>query len=249
MYYKGHSSLDAANAVSSAAPSNTALTTTDWSTDDAPSKQNTSADVATASSTDNTHAKPSGDEAMAVADADDEDVEETPVAAELTQRSGMSVAKQSEEQELDAFYAALEKKLSKKRHAASRNVTKVKQASGDATADADDMQVDVDLELIQETEDADMDWDESKIYSTMTGVKLLPKPSILQAELHTHQVAGISWMVHMFQHGIPMILGDQVLAFVVVVVVVVGDDDAYAVADTDTEVLKDVRLMYEFRWV
>ena len=29
------------------------------------------------------------------------------------------------------------------------------------------------------------------------------------AELHTHQVHGISWMVHMFQKGMPMILGDQ----------------------------------------
>lgn len=73
------------------------------------------------------------------------------------------------------------------------------------------------------------------VYSTMEGVKLLSQPSILKAELHEHQVCappilvdlatsthvylpykpphqvqGISWMVHMFQNGMPMILGDQV---------------------------------------
>lgn len=44
-------------------------------------------------------------------------------------------------------------------------------------------------------------------YFTMNGVKILNQPSILKAELHEHQIQGISWMVHMFQNGMPMILG------------------------------------------
>ena len=34
-------------------------------------------------------------------------------------------------------------------------------------------------------------------------------PSIL-VPLHEHQVDGLSWMVHMYNHGMQMILGDQV---------------------------------------
>lgn len=58
--------------------------------------------------------------------------------------------------------------------------------------------------------DEEEDFDEVKQqYCTMDGVKLIEKPPILTAELHEHQVEGISWMVHMFQQGVPMILGDQ----------------------------------------
>ena len=52
--------------------------------------------------------------------------------------------------------------------------------------------------------------DEARVvYSTMQGVQLVEQPAILKAELHEHQIEGISWMVHMFQSGVPMILGDQ----------------------------------------
>jgi superfamily II DNA or RNA helicase len=47
------------------------------------------------------------------------------------------------------------------------------------------------------------------LYSTLAGVKLVVQPPILKAVLHEHQIQGISWMVHMFQNGMPMILGDQ----------------------------------------
>ena len=50
-------------------------------------------------------------------------------------------------------------------------------------------------------------------YSTLDGVKDIVIPKMLKADLHDHQVTGISWMVHMFQHGMPMILGDQVGLF------------------------------------
>ena len=43
----------------------------------------------------------------------------------------------------------------------------------------------------------------------LEGVTMLPKPTSITAKLHTHQVQGISWMVHMFDRGMPMILGDQ----------------------------------------
>lgn len=56
----------------------------------------------------------------------------------------------------------------------------------------------------------DEEIDETKLfYSTLEGVVNIEKPSILQADLHDHQVTGISWMVHMFKNGMPMILGDQ----------------------------------------
>jgi SNF2 family DNA or RNA helicase len=52
--------------------------------------------------------------------------------------------------------------------------------------------------------------DEARVvYSTMQDVQLVEQPVILKAQLHEHQIEGISWMVHMFQHGVPMILGDQ----------------------------------------
>lgn len=52
--------------------------------------------------------------------------------------------------------------------------------------------------------------DEARVvYSTMQDVQLVEQPAILKAQLHEHQIEGISWMVHMFQHGVPMILGDQ----------------------------------------
>jgi SWI/SNF-related matrix-associated actin-dependent regulator of chromatin subfamily A member 5 len=45
--------------------------------------------------------------------------------------------------------------------------------------------------------------------SALNGVKMLTAPVQLTAELHEHQVQGISWMVHMYQKGMPMLLGDQ----------------------------------------
>jgi hypothetical protein len=45
----------------------------------------------------------------------------------------------------------------------------------------------------------------------MRGVPLVNKPPILKADLHEHQSEGISWMVHMFHLGMPMILGDQMV--------------------------------------
>lgn len=51
--------------------------------------------------------------------------------------------------------------------------------------------------------------DQLLLSRAMTGVKILPQPSTLVAELHPHQIQGISWLVHMFQNGMPMILGDQ----------------------------------------
>lgn len=43
----------------------------------------------------------------------------------------------------------------------------------------------------------------------MRGVAEYPQPPLLVAELHAHQRTGISWLVHMFRLGMPMILGDQ----------------------------------------
>ena len=40
-------------------------------------------------------------------------------------------------------------------------------------------------------------------------VQLLKMPRALTAELHEHQVTGVSWMVQMFNNGMSMILGDQ----------------------------------------
>ena len=47
------------------------------------------------------------------------------------------------------------------------------------------------------------------LHSSMRGVPLLIQRPSLEATLHDHQVQGISWMVHMFRQGMPMILGDQ----------------------------------------
>ena len=43
----------------------------------------------------------------------------------------------------------------------------------------------------------------------LKGVELIEQPPTLKAELHDHQIQGISWMVHMFKNGMPMMLGDQ----------------------------------------
>jgi SWI/SNF-related matrix-associated actin-dependent regulator of chromatin subfamily A member 5 len=43
----------------------------------------------------------------------------------------------------------------------------------------------------------------------MKGVEIVDQPPMLKAKLHEHQIQGISWMAHMFKHGMPMILGDQ----------------------------------------
>ena len=47
------------------------------------------------------------------------------------------------------------------------------------------------------------------INTNMEGVETLAKPRQLNAELHEHQITGISWMVHMFQRGMSFMLGDQ----------------------------------------
>ena len=44
----------------------------------------------------------------------------------------------------------------------------------------------------------------------LDGVEILPPPPTLKAKLHDYQQQGISWMIHMFKQGMPMILGDQV---------------------------------------
>lgn len=50
---------------------------------------------------------------------------------------------------------------------------------------------------------------ELQVTYAMRGVDLVVQPKLLKAELHAHQIQGISWMIHMFKHGMPMILGDQ----------------------------------------
>jgi hypothetical protein len=41
-------------------------------------------------------------------------------------------------------------------------------------------------------------------------VTRLPAPASITATMHAHQLDGLSWMAHMYSHGMPMILGDQV---------------------------------------
>lgn len=54
------------------------------------------------------------------------------------------------------------------------------------------------------------DGEKAEMLRAMRGVILMEKlPPSLKAELHVHQIEGISWMVHMFRKGMPMILGDQ----------------------------------------
>eukprot|EP00953_Heterococcus_sp_UTEX-ZZ885_P028095 14995-Heterococcus_DN1.PRE.3 len=43
----------------------------------------------------------------------------------------------------------------------------------------------------------------------LKGVTRLPAPSSITATMHAHQLDGLSWMVHMYSNGMPMILGDQ----------------------------------------
>jgi hypothetical protein len=43
----------------------------------------------------------------------------------------------------------------------------------------------------------------------LRNVEIRPQAPSLTAELHQHQEQGISWMVHMYDRGMPMILGDQ----------------------------------------
>ena len=51
--------------------------------------------------------------------------------------------------------------------------------------------------------------DSSSALVSMQGVPLLQPPAALKADLHAHQLEGISWMTHMYGLGMPMILGDQ----------------------------------------
>ena len=50
---------------------------------------------------------------------------------------------------------------------------------------------------------------ESNAQAVLRDVPLLTPPPSLRAELHPHQIWGISWMSYMYSHGLPMILGDQ----------------------------------------
>ena len=50
---------------------------------------------------------------------------------------------------------------------------------------------------------------ESNAQAVLRDVPLLTPPPSLRAELHPHQIWGISWMAYMYSHGLPMILGDQ----------------------------------------
>ena len=61
---------------------------------------------------------------------------------------------------------------------------------------------------IDEVDAADVPEEEILAYA-MKGVEIIEQPPILVAELHDHQIQGISWMVHMFKNGMPMMLGDQ----------------------------------------
>jgi SWI/SNF-related matrix-associated actin-dependent regulator of chromatin subfamily A member 5 len=45
--------------------------------------------------------------------------------------------------------------------------------------------------------------------AALKNVQILEQSPLLTADLHQHQVQGISWMVHMYDRGMPMILGDQ----------------------------------------
>jgi SWI/SNF-related matrix-associated actin-dependent regulator of chromatin subfamily A member 5 len=68
------------------------------------------------------------------------------------------------------------------------------------------------LDMVEEdpAPEEEVDDPEEKIhYSTLEGVNMLSPSPLLVGELHEHQITGISWMIHMFQHGMPMILGDQ----------------------------------------
>ena len=47
------------------------------------------------------------------------------------------------------------------------------------------------------------------VNASMDDVEIITKPRQLNAELHEHQISGISWMVHMFQKGMSFMLGDQ----------------------------------------
>lgn len=47
------------------------------------------------------------------------------------------------------------------------------------------------------------------VNASMEGIEIITKPRQLNAELHEHQISGISWMVHMFQKGMSFMLGDQ----------------------------------------
>jgi SWI/SNF-related matrix-associated actin-dependent regulator of chromatin subfamily A member 5 len=53
------------------------------------------------------------------------------------------------------------------------------------------------------------DNEESLVSYSMKDVEIVKQPPILTAKLHEHQLQGISWMVHMYKTGMPMILGDQ----------------------------------------
>ncbi len=45
--------------------------------------------------------------------------------------------------------------------------------------------------------------------STLNGVEILSTPSSIKATLYEHQVQGLSWLMYMYENGMPAILGDQ----------------------------------------
>ena len=90
-----------------------------------------------------------------------------------------------------------------------RSVTESHALSKDGQRAANDDQLESDP-ATEDSLDVDMAHEGGRVvYSTMQGVELVEQPTILKAELHEHQIEGISWMVHMFERGVPMILGDQ----------------------------------------
>jgi len=83
----------------------------------------------------------------------------------------------------------------------SSSSSKKEAASSSSSSSLNVMEVD-------EGEVPDVPEEEILAYA-MRGVEIVEQPPILKAELHDHQIQGISWMVHMFKNGMPMLLGDQ----------------------------------------
>lgn len=90
----------------------------------------------------------------------------------------------------------------------STNAAEAVEMNGDETTTA--IKVAEQANIIKAETTVELDVEESTlVYSTLEGVEMLPAPNSLHGILHEHQVTGISWMVHMYLQGMPMILGDQ----------------------------------------
>ncbi len=72
------------------------------------------------------------------------------------------------------------------------------QAQAMANSEAEDPAIpSVELKLLHDPE------------STLRDVEFLSVPSSIKATLHKHQVEGLSWLMYMYEEGMPAILGDQ----------------------------------------